>query len=47
MVAGSIPDYVIAFLSIYLILPAVLVPGVYSTPNRSEYPKHKKKVSGE
>jgi hypothetical protein len=30
------------FLSIYLILPAVLGPGVYSTSNRNEYQKQKK-----
>jgi hypothetical protein len=35
------------FFSIYLILPAALAPGVHSTPNRNEYKKQKKKVSGE
>jgi hypothetical protein len=29
------------FAYIYLILPAVLGPGVYSTSNRNEYQKHK------
>jgi hypothetical protein len=31
----------------YLILPAVLGPAVYSASNRNEYQKQKKKVSGE
>jgi hypothetical protein len=35
------------FLSIYLILPAALGPGVYSASNRNEYHKHKNNVSGE
>jgi hypothetical protein len=35
------------FLSIYLILPAILGPGVYSASNRNEYQKHKNNVSGE
>jgi hypothetical protein len=35
------------FLSIYLILPAALSPGVYSAANRNEYQKHKNNVSGE
>jgi hypothetical protein len=30
------------FLSIYLILPAVLGPGVYSASNRNEYQKQQK-----
>jgi hypothetical protein len=34
------------FFSIYLILPAVLGPGVYSASNRNEYQK-KKNISGE
>jgi hypothetical protein len=38
-VAGSIPDEV--NFSIYLTLPAVLGPGVYSASNRNEYQKHK------
>jgi hypothetical protein len=29
------------FLSIYLIFPATLGPGVYSASNRNEYQKHK------
>jgi hypothetical protein len=45
--AGSRPDKVNAFLSIYLILPAALVPGVYSASNINEYQKHKNNVSGE
>jgi hypothetical protein len=35
------------FLSIYLILPAALGPGLYSVSNRNEYQKHKNNVSGE
>jgi hypothetical protein len=35
------------FLSIYLILPAALGPGVYSASNRNEYHKHKNNVSAE
>jgi hypothetical protein len=35
------------FLSIYLILPAALGPGVYSASNINEYQKHKNNVSGE
>jgi hypothetical protein len=35
------------FLSIYLILPVALGPGVYSASNRNEYQKHKNNVSGE
>jgi hypothetical protein len=33
--------------SIYLILPAAQGPGVYSAPNRNDYPKQKNNVSGE
>jgi hypothetical protein len=33
--------------SIYLILPAILGPGVYSACNRNEYQKQKINVSGE
>jgi hypothetical protein len=33
--------------SIYLILPAALGPGVYSSPNKNEYQKQKNNVSGE
>jgi hypothetical protein len=35
------------FISIYLILPAPLGPGVNSTSNRNEYQKEKNNVSGE
>jgi hypothetical protein len=35
------------FLSIYLILPAALGPGVYSASNRNEYQKQESNVSGE
>jgi hypothetical protein len=35
------------FLSIYLLLPVALGPGVYSASNRNEYQKHKNNVSGE
>jgi hypothetical protein len=34
-------------ISIYLILPAILGPGVYSASNRNEYQKQKNNVSGE
>jgi hypothetical protein len=44
---GSIPDEVIEFFSIYLILPATLDPGVYSASNIKEYQKQKKNNSGE
>jgi hypothetical protein len=37
MVAGSIPDEVIGFFSIDVILPATLGPGVYSASTRNEY----------
>jgi hypothetical protein len=46
-VAGSIPDEVIDFFSIYLILPAALVAVVYSASNRNEYQKQGRNVSGE
>jgi hypothetical protein len=46
-VAGSRPDEANEFLSIYLILPVALGPGVYSASNRNEYQKHKNNVSGE
>jgi hypothetical protein len=36
-VAGPRPDKVKDFSSIYLILPAVLGPGVHSASNRNEY----------
>jgi hypothetical protein len=41
-VAGSRPDEANEFFSIYLILPAILGTGVYSTSNRDEYQKQKK-----
>jgi hypothetical protein len=44
---GSIPDEVIEFFSIYVILPAALGPEVYSGTNRNEYQKQKNNVSGE
>jgi hypothetical protein len=44
-VAGSKPDKVI-FL-IYLILPAALGPGVYSSSNRNRNKYQKQNVSGE
>jgi hypothetical protein len=40
---SSIPDEVIEFFSIYLILPAALGLGVYSASNRNEYQEKKKK----
>jgi hypothetical protein len=43
---GSRPDEENKF-SVYLILPAVLGPGVYSASNRNEYQKQKNNVSGE
>jgi hypothetical protein len=46
-VVGSRPDYVIEFVSIYLILPAALGPGVHSASNRNEYQKHENNVPGE
>jgi hypothetical protein len=36
-VSGSIPDEVIEFFSMYLILQAALGPGVYSASNRHEH----------
>jgi hypothetical protein len=45
-VTGSRPDEVKFY--IYLIIPAVLGPGVYSASNRNQYQKQKNKnVSGE
>jgi hypothetical protein len=38
-VAGSRPDEVNEFFSIYLTLPAALGPGVYSASKRNEYRK--------
>jgi hypothetical protein len=40
-VAGSIPDEVLFFFSIYLILPDTLGPGVYPAYNRNEHQKQK------
>jgi hypothetical protein len=45
--AGSSPEEVIEFVSIYIILPAALGPGVYSASNRNEYQKPRNNVSGE
>jgi hypothetical protein len=45
MVTGSRPDEVNEFVSIYLILPAALSPGIYSASNRNEYQKQKINVS--
>jgi hypothetical protein len=47
MVAGSKPDEVNGYFTIYLILPAALGPVVYSASNRNEYQKQKNYVSGE
>jgi hypothetical protein len=44
--AGSRPDEVNDYLSIYPILLAALGPGVYSASNRHEYQKHKKYFLG-
>jgi hypothetical protein len=47
-VAGLSPYRVIEFfVSIDLILPAALGPGVHSASNRNEYQKQKNNVSGE
>jgi hypothetical protein len=46
-VAGSRPDEVNECISIYLILPAALGPGLNSTSNRNEYQKQENKVSEE
>jgi hypothetical protein len=43
-VIGSRPNEV--SFSIYLILQAILGPGVYSASNRNEYQKQKNNVSG-
>jgi hypothetical protein len=45
--AGSTPDEMNEFFSIYLILPAALGPGVYSASNRNEYQKQKNDISVE
>jgi hypothetical protein len=44
---GSRPDEVNYFFPIYLVILAVLGPGVYSACNRDEYQKQKNCVSGE
>jgi hypothetical protein len=44
-VAGSRPDEVNEFFSMYLILPTALGPGVYSAANRHVYQKQKNNVS--
>jgi hypothetical protein len=41
-VAGSRPDEVNDFLSIYIILPVAPGPGINSASSRNEYQKHKK-----
>jgi hypothetical protein len=46
-VAGSRSDEVNTFFSVYLILPAALGSGVYSTSNRNKYQKQKNNVPGE
>jgi hypothetical protein len=44
-VVGSKPNEVNEFVSIYLILPVTLGPGVYSASNRNEYQEQKNNVS--
>jgi hypothetical protein len=44
--AGSRPDEVYKFFSVYIILPSALGPGVYSASNRNEYQKQKNNISG-
>jgi hypothetical protein len=46
-VTGSRPYEVSDFFSIYLSLPAALVPGVYSVSNRKKYQKERNYVSVE
>jgi hypothetical protein len=46
-VAGSRPEEVNEFFSMYLILPAALGPGVYSVCNWNEYQKQKNNICGE
>jgi hypothetical protein len=43
-VAGSRPDEIFPFISIYLILPPAIGTGVPSTPNRNEYQKQKNNI---
>jgi hypothetical protein len=46
--AGSIPDEAIdLFFSIYLILPAAILPEGFSASNRNEYQKQTNNRSGE
>jgi hypothetical protein len=46
-VAGSRPYEVNEFVSIYLVLPVTLGPGIYSAPKRNEYQKKENNDSGE
>jgi hypothetical protein len=46
-VVGWRPDEVNESISIYLILPATLGPGVFPASNRNEYQKQKNNVSEE
>jgi hypothetical protein len=46
-VAGSRPDEVNNFSSMYLILPAALSPGVHPASNTNDYQKQKNNASGE
>jgi hypothetical protein len=46
-IASSRADEVKEIFSIYLILPAALVPGVFSAFNRNEYQEQKNYVSEE
>jgi hypothetical protein len=44
-VVGSRPDELNEFFSICLILPAAIVPGVYSASNKNEYQKQNNNIS--
>jgi hypothetical protein len=46
-VAGSRPNEVNGFFSMYLILPAAIRPGVYSATDRNEYQKQKNNICGD
>jgi hypothetical protein len=46
-VAGSRPEGMNEFVSMYLIILTALGPGVYSVTNRNEYRKQNNNVSGE
>jgi hypothetical protein len=46
-IAGSSPDKVIEFFSVYPILPATLGPGFHSASVRNEHQKQKNNISGE